>query len=92
MRLIDADKLIENINEIYKGYMTDESGCVPYDFERIVEEQPTAYDIDNAELFGKIFLEELERQAVNREEIFMYQNISIIAWNKYLEQLKEQNK
>ena len=46
MRLIDADKLIENINEIYKGYMTDESGCVPYDFERIVDEQPTAYDID----------------------------------------------
>lgn len=46
MRLIDADTLIENINEIYKGYMTDESGCVPYDFERIVDEQPTAYDID----------------------------------------------
>lgn len=46
MRLIDADELIKRINEIYEGYMTDESGCVPYDFERIVDEQPTAYDID----------------------------------------------
>lgn len=46
MRLIDADTLIEKINEIYKGYMTDESGCVPYDFEKIVDEQPTVYNVD----------------------------------------------
>ena len=46
MRLIDADVLIAHIDEIYKGYMTDECGCVPCDFEKIVDEQPTAYDID----------------------------------------------
>ena len=46
MRLIDADELIEKINEIYKGYMTDECGSTPCDFEAIVEEQPTVYDID----------------------------------------------
>lgn len=45
MRLVDADALIERINEIYKGYMTDECGCTPYDFERIVDEQPTAYEV-----------------------------------------------
>lgn len=44
MRLIDADALIKRINEIYEGYMTDECGCVPYDFERIVDDQPTIYD------------------------------------------------
>lgn len=44
----------------------------------------------NTELFREIFLEELERQAVNSEEIIMYQNICSMAWNKYLEQLKEQ--
>lgn len=43
----------------------------------------------NAELFREIFLEELERQAVDREEILMYRNICSTAWNKYLEQLKE---
>lgn len=41
MRLIDADALVENINEIYEGYMTDECGSVPYDFEIMVDEQPT---------------------------------------------------
>ena len=46
MRLIDADVLMAHIDEIYKGYMTDECGCVPYDFEKIVDEQTTAYDID----------------------------------------------
>ena len=43
-------------------------------------------------LFREIFLEELERQAVDREEIFMYRNICSMAWKKYLEQLKEQKK
>lgn len=42
----------------------------------------------NVELFREIFLEELERQAIDREEIFMYRNICSTAWNKYLEQLK----
>lgn len=46
----------------------------------------------NAELFREIFLEELERQAIDSEEIIMYRNICSTAWNKYLEQLKEQNK
>lgn len=43
----------------------------------------------NAELFREIILEELERQAIDREEIIMYRNICSTAWNKYLEQLKE---
>lgn len=43
----------------------------------------------NVELFREIFLEELERQAIDREEIIMYRNICSIAWNKYLEQLQE---
>lgn len=48
-------------------------------------------EINDVELFREIFLEELERQAVDREEIIMYRNICSMAWNKYLEQLKENN-
>lgn len=44
----------------------------------------------NVVLFREIFLYELERQAVDREEIIMYRNICSMAWKKYLEQLKEQ--
>lgn len=44
----------------------------------------------NVELFREVFLQELERQAIDREEIFMYRNICSMAWTKYLEQLKEQ--
>lgn len=58
MRLIDADALIEKINEIYQGYMTDECGSTPCDFEAIVEEQPTAYDIDE-------IVEELENKCIS---------------------------
>ena len=45
-RLIDADALCNRIREIYDGYMLDEGGCRPLDFEDMVEEQPTAYDVD----------------------------------------------
>lgn len=53
MRLIDADVLIKGINEIYEGYMTDECGCVPYDFERIVDEQPTVCNYEIAYQQGR---------------------------------------
>lgn len=46
MRLIDADALCKRIREIYDGYMLDEGGCCPLDFENMVDEQPTAYDVD----------------------------------------------
>ena len=69
MRLIDADALVENINKIYKGYMTDECGCTPCDFENIVDEQPAAYDIEKV-------VEELE------DEIKLYENsMSIMGGN-----------
>lgn len=45
-RLIDADALCKRIREIYDGYMLDEGGCRPLDFEDMVYEQPTAYDVD----------------------------------------------
>lgn len=45
MRLIDADALCERIRKIYDGYMLDE-GCTPIEFENMVDEQPTAYDVD----------------------------------------------
>ena len=45
-RLIDADALCERIREVYDGYMLDECGCTPIDFENMVDEQPTAYDVD----------------------------------------------
>lgn len=51
MRLIDADKLQEAIREYFKGYVTDSScmvdgvDCNAY-ICRIVEEQPTAFDVE----------------------------------------------
>lgn len=45
MRLIDADALCERIRKIYDGYMLDE-GCTPIEFENMVDEQPTAYNVD----------------------------------------------
>ena len=50
-RLIDADKLEEAIREYFKGYVTDSScmvdgvDCNAY-ICRIVEEQPTAFDVE----------------------------------------------
>lgn len=44
-RLIDADALCKRIREIYDGYMLDE-GCTPIEFENMVDEQPTAYDVE----------------------------------------------
>ena len=45
-RLIDADALCNRIRERYDGYMLDEGGCCPLDFEDMVEEQPTVYNVD----------------------------------------------
>ena len=45
MRLIDADKTIERIEDDFKGYMLDE-GCVPYDFVNILDDMPTVCDIE----------------------------------------------
>lgn len=46
MRLIDADTLCKKIRKIYDGYMMDECGCCPLDFENMVDEQPTAYNME----------------------------------------------
>ena len=45
MRLIDADALCKKIREIYNGYMLDE-GCTPIEFERMVDDMPTAFDTE----------------------------------------------
>lgn len=45
-RLIDADTLCEKIRKIYDGYMLDESGCAPIDFENMVDDMPTAFDTE----------------------------------------------
>ena len=45
-RYIDADALCKKIREVYDGYMLDEGGCRPIDFEDMVCEQPTAFDIE----------------------------------------------
>ena len=45
-RLIDADTLCEKIRKIYDGYMLDEGGCAPIDFENMVDDMPTAFDTE----------------------------------------------
>jgi len=56
-RLIDADKLIAKIEEIYDGYMlSEDGGVVPKDFVEFLEEAPTVEAIPKAEV--KKFLEE----------------------------------
>lgn len=45
-RLIDADALCEKIRKIYDGYMLDEGGCAPIDFENMVDDMPTAFDTE----------------------------------------------
>lgn len=45
MRLIDADALCKKIRDEYDGYMLDE-GCCPIEFENMVDDQPTAYNVD----------------------------------------------
>lgn len=49
-RLIDADKLIAKIEEIYDGYMfSEDGGVVPKDFVEFLEEAPTVEAISKAE-------------------------------------------
>ena len=50
-RLIDADKLQDTIREYFKSHITDSSCMVDVvdcnaDICRIVEEQPTAFDVE----------------------------------------------
>lgn len=46
MRLIDADALCEKIRKIYDGYMFDEGGSTPSDFENMADDMPTAFDTE----------------------------------------------
>lgn len=49
-RLIDADKLIAKIEEIYDGYMfSEDGGVVPKDFVEFLEEAPTVEAIPKAD-------------------------------------------
>lgn len=54
-RLIDADDLCKKLREIYDGYMLDE-GCCPIEFENMVDDMPTAYNVENV-------VEELEKES-----------------------------
>lgn len=53
-----------------------------------IEEYKYTY---NVVLFREIFMKELERLAVSREEVFMFRDVCSMAWNKYLDQLKSQD-
>jgi predicted RNase H-like nuclease (RuvC/YqgF family) len=54
-RLIDADKLIAKIEEIYDGYMlSEDSGVVPKDFVEFLEEAPTVEAIPKADYENRI--------------------------------------
>lgn len=46
MRLIDADALCEKIRKVYDGYMLDEAGSTPSDFENMVDDMPTVLDTE----------------------------------------------
>lgn len=46
MRLIDADALCEKIRKVYDGYMLDEAGSTPSDFENMVDAMPTVLDTE----------------------------------------------
>ena len=49
-RLIDADKQITKIEDIYNGYMLSEDGGVtPSDFVEFLEEAPTIIEADKGE-------------------------------------------
>lgn len=88
------------INILRSRRMSREFSNTNPDYKYLAEIREEAYSQGRAdaideykysvELFREMFLEELERQAVDREEIFMYRNICSMAWNKYLEALKEQ--
>lgn len=51
-RLIDADALCKKIKEEYDGYMLDIGYCCPADFENMVDDMPTVYDLEKMEVFG----------------------------------------
>lgn len=86
----DADRKIYSLNQVckieekaYRKGRVDER--VEHDMQ--IRAEVNKKNKYNVELFREIFMEELERRAVNREEIFMYRDICSMAWNKYLEQL-----
>lgn len=54
-RLIDADKLIAKIEEIYDGYMLSEDvGVVPKDFVEFLEEAPTVEAIPKTDYENRL--------------------------------------
>ena len=71
-RLIDADALCKKIRKIYDGYMMDECGCCPLDFENMVDEQPTAYDVDKV----VAELEELKEKSLSSYD---YETLKIVT-------------
>lgn len=77
MRLIDADTLCKKIRKIYDGYMMDECGCCPLDFENMVDEQPTAYNEvkTNADYIRNMTDEELAEFILSITEDGVYNTI-----------------
>jgi hypothetical protein len=54
-RLIDADKLIAKIEDIYDGYMlSEDGGVVPKDFVEFLEEAPTVEAIPKADYENRL--------------------------------------
>ena len=81
MRLIDADALCERIRKIYDGYMLDE-GCTPIEFENMVDERPTAYDVEKV-------VAELERLRIDESNYFGVLNIVAEKYDRANEMLDD---
>jgi len=72
------------------GCRADDCNCKE-EIEKQIVSQIKSDAIKDTELFREIFLEYLINQSVDREEAIMYRNICEMSWNKYMEQLKENN-
>ena len=75
-KLIDADKLITKIEEIYDGYMLSEDcGVVPKDFVEFLEEAPTVEAIPKADYENRLkvdtmaILDKIEAEIANHLQI-----------------------
>lgn len=83
MRLIDADKLIEDIHK--RNYI---SKALSEIFETIIDEQPTAYDVDE-------LLKQLEENFKPDIECFEYAEdyeYSLERYNRIIETVKRGGK
>ena len=72
MRLIDADKLIAKIEEIYDGYMLSEDGSVvPRDFVEFLEEAPTVEAIPKSDYEARLKADMVAMLEEIKKEVFV---------------------